>query len=556
MKRLFCVVLFLCLAFLSAQAEELPEVEDAPQVAAVTAEVREETWEGRALERPADGAPIARVYGKLTLRGCTIDGAPASQADLLGCFALEEGAVLLVEEGQALQLSAAALCLNEDDEYELSLTWQGEKLKAKRADWSSSDKEVARVSKGVVKARDEGRAVVTAEYEGAKALCAVLVVDHEPVKEVRLDRSEAKLALRGTLQLTVEVRPEDAWDPALTWTTSDSSVATVDEQGLVTAVSGGRATITAAAGNGKSDSCTVSVEEIKAERVDLTQLFITLNPGDTFQTVAAFTPASVSDPALDYVSSDPQVAQVDASGLITATGAGKATITATSKANAAVWNTCQVCVIEPGSERMAGLVIGVNPGHQRHTIKEQYPLAPGSSETAYGVKEGACGKFTGVPEYETTLQIGLKLARDLTEQGATVVITRTSNDVQLTNIDRAQMLNEAGVDVALQLHCNSVDNSNKQGNSGYIRTTGDWVEESYAISDCITRSITQVTGMKNLGVKINNNYMSLNWTTTPSVLLEMGYLSNREEDELLATDAFREKLAYAITEGLCEYFGR
>ena len=439
-------------------------------------EVYDETWEDRTL-LSAD-APLARVTGRLILKNCTIDGAPALQADLLSCFELSEGACVTVSEGAVLSLDVSAMCLNEDDKYALSVTWNGESLKAKKADWSSSNKGVASVSKGSVKAKSTGSAIITATYKGNTAACAVLVVNNKPLKEVNV------------------------------------------------------------------------------EKLDFTQLFITMNPGNIAQTTITCAPAGTPDSAITYTSSDESVATVDEGGVVTALAEGKATITASSSSNPSVYNTCQICVVEPGSARMAGLIIGVNPGHQRHTIKEKYPLAPGSSETAYGVKEGACGKFTRVPEYETTLQIGLKLARNLTEQGATVVITRTSNDVQLTNIDRAQMLNEAGVDVALQLHCNSVDNQSKQGNSGYIRTTGDWVEESYAISDCITRSISAVTGAKNLGVKINNNYMSLNWTTTPSVLLEMGYISNKEEDELLASDDYREKLAYAITEGLCEYFGR
>ena len=205
---------------------------------------------------------------------------------------------------------------------------------------------------------------------------------------------------------------------------------------------------------------------------------------------------------------------------------------------------------------MAGLVIGINPGHQIKTIKKKYPLAPGSSKKAYGVKTGACGKWTRVNEYETVLQIGLKLARILTEQGATVVITRTKNDVMLTNIDRAKMLNAAGVDVALQLHCNSSKFRDHEGCSGYIRTTGDWAAESRAMSKALTKAISAETGCVNLGVKINNNYMSLNWTTTPTVLLEMGYLSNKKEDKLLATDDYREKMARGICEGLCAYFGR
>ena len=152
--------------------------------------------------------------------------------------------------------------------------------------------------------------------------------------------------------------------------------------------------------------------------------------------------------------------------------------------------------------------------------------------------------------------MGLKLKRILEENGATVVITRTTNNVMLTNIDRAKMLNNAGVDIALQLHCNSCSNSSKTGQSAYIRSKDPWLEENKAIAKQITKYITKNTTFKNLGIKYYDGYMSLNWSTTPSVLLEMGYLSNSTDDRKLAKDSTREQLAQGIYEGLCAYFGR
>ena len=118
------------------------------------------------------------------------------------------------------------------------------------------------------------------------------------------------------------------------------------------------------------------------------------------------------------------------------------------------------------------------------------------------------------------------------------------------------MLNEAGVDLALQLHCDSVSNTKKEGVQSFVRDNSNWARESKAMGAALTKAISAVTGAKNLGVKVNNDFMSLNWTTTPSVLLEMGYLSNSSDDHKLAQDSFREKLAQGIYEGLCAYFGR
>ena len=79
---------------------------------------------------------------------------------------------------------------------------------------------------------------------------------------------------------------------------------------------------------------------------------------------------------------------------------------------------------------------------------------------------------------------------------------------------------------------------------------------SPTLAKALCKGISKASGFKNNGVKVYNDYMSLNWTTTPSMLLEMGFLSNRSDDEKLARNSFRKKLAQGIHNGLCSYFGR
>ena len=516
-----------------------------------------EYWQNVNLVRIAGyTGPMAQVNGQLNLGGVLIEGAPALGADLLSCFSLGPTGSIAILDPEPLSLSLSAFSFNKGSKKTLSLYENGAAIGAKQAKWSSSNAKVAKVSKGVVSAKKAGSAVITATRNGVTASCVVVVTDYKQVKSVKLSASRLNLALYGGAQLSATIKPADAYNPVLTWASSAPEIASVDQNGTVAGLSGGKATITATAPNGKSAKCVVTVKEIKPTALALNRAYVTLNPGGQFSLQPQFTPSEVTNPAVSYASDNPAVATVDAGGQIAAVGTGIANITVASAAVPGLTAACRVSVVAPGTARMAGLTIGINPGHQKTTIKKKYPLAPGSSKTAYGVKTGACGKWTRVNEYETVLQIGLKLAKLLTDEGATVVITRTSNDVMLTNIDRAKMLNDAGVDVALQLHCNSVSNASHNGCSGYIRTTGDWPNESRAIAQALTAAISAATGCVDLGVKINNNYMSLNWTTTPSVLLELGYLTNRREDELLATDEYRQKMAEGIRDGLCVYFGR
>ena len=541
----------------AARAFEAAEADPGTRCFSQTADVKGETWKDVNLTR-ADGfsGKLARVSGTLTLQNVKVNGTPASEVDLLDWFDLDMGGAIVVTDGAPLRLNLSALSINKGSKARLQATYNGVAVKASKVKWASSAKKLASVSKkGTVKARRKGSATITASYKGAKAACRLDITGVIYPKSVTL-KKKLTVGLNTLTALKATVKPSNADDKTLIWRSSNPQVAEVDAQGCVAGLAPGKATITATAVNGKKASCKVTVKAIKAKSLDFKKLYVTLHPGETYQTDITVKPGNTSYPGATYASSNTGVAAVDDTGRITAVGVGTATITAVSTWSPKIRNTCKVCVIEHGAAQLEGLVIGINPGHQRTMIKKRYPLAPGSHRYAPGVKVGAGGCSTHQPEYKVVLAIGLKLKRILEEHGAKVVITRTTNDVMLTNIDRARMLNEAGVDVALQLHNNSCSNSGKSGQSGYVRTTGDWVAESKALAKSLTRCITQTTGFKNQGVIYYNDYMSLNWTTTPSVLLEMGYLSNASDDHKLAQDAFREKLAQGIYLGLCEYFGR
>lgn len=536
----------------------LPERQD--DIYSETVEIDTATFENLNLVR-GEGfkGPFAKVAGQLTLKNVTVEGKSPRKVNLLKAFALGPGGRIAVVDGAAHALDLAAFSFDQGETVKLSAYHDGKRLPASRVRWTSSKPKVASVSEGgVVKALKKGSAKITATFEdGSTAACQVLATHIIEAESIALSAAKLNLSLHRSHALTVKFTPSKTTFKDVVWTTSNAAVVSVDEAGTLTGTGAGKAIVTATTINGKSASCDVTVAEVGLKRVDFEKLYVTMHPGEVFRSNAIADPLDTSYPGMTYHSSDEAVAVVDAeTGEITAVGCGTATVTVRSTADHSIKNTCKVCVIEPDAPRMAGLIIGINPGHQIKTIKKKYPIAPGSHKKALGVKTGACGKWTRVPEYETVLRIGLKLRKLCQDAGAEVVITRTENDVMLTNIDRAQMLNEAGVDVALQLHCNSISNRRANGNSGYIRTTGDWVEESRALSKAITAAISAECGCVNLGVKVFNEYMSLNWTTTPSVLLEMGYISNYNEDKLLATDDYRQKMAQGIFNGLCEYFGR
>ena len=175
-------------------------------------------------------------------------------------------------------------------------------------------------------------------------------VDVVSVKKITLDQTLVELKVGRTLTLTATITPEDATNKALDWTSSDESVATV-EDGKVTALSIGTAAITATAkdGSGKSASCVVSVvsnpnpDEILVENITLSKTEVTLNVGETLKLTATVTPDDATDASLNWISTNEDVAMIS-EGEITAVAAGEAIVKAVANDGSGVSASCVVTV--------------------------------------------------------------------------------------------------------------------------------------------------------------------------------------------------------------------
>ena len=152
------------------------------------------------------------------------------------------------------------------------------------------------------------------------------------------------------------------------------------------------------------------------------------------------------------------------------------------------------------------------------------------------------------------LEIALLLKELLTELGAEVLMTRESHDVDISNIERAQMMNEWGADAVIRVHCNGSANPLSRGTGMYVRKTGACASESELLARCLLAGVSGRTGAKALGVYKRDTYTGLNWAVTPCVLAELGYLTNPDEDQLLCDPAYQRLLALGLADGLIAYF--
>lgn len=236
-------------------------------------------------------------------------------------------------------LNEHALTLVEGDETTLTATVKPDDATEPSVTWTTSDASVAMVTEGIVKTLKPGKVTIMAQAGEKSDACEITVEKRIiPVASVELDRHSLAIVEGGEAILSVTVKPDDATDRTVTWTTSDASVVTVDG-GKVKALKSGKATITARAGE-KSDVCEVIVDKkiIAVTSVTLNEHSLTLTEGDETTLTATVKPDDATDKTVTWTTSDASVATVDG-GKVKTLKPGTVTITAKAE------NQSDDCVI-------------------------------------------------------------------------------------------------------------------------------------------------------------------------------------------------------------------
>jgi uncharacterized protein YjdB len=236
-----------------------------------------------------------------------------------------------------LSVSPATLSLNPGQQAPLTATVSPADATNPEVSWSSSDPAVATVSSsGLVSAVAQGTAAITATtVDGGFTAAAVVTVELVFIPVSGISVSPATLSLNPGQQapLTATVSPADATNPEVSWSSSDPAVATVSSNGLVSAVAQGTAAITATTVDGGFTAATVVTVElvfIPVSGLSVSPATLSLNPGQQAPLTATVSPADATNPEVSWSSSDPAVATVSSSGLVSAVAQGTAAITATT----------------------------------------------------------------------------------------------------------------------------------------------------------------------------------------------------------------------------------
>lgn len=207
-----------------------------------------------------------------------------------------------------------------------------------------------------------------------------------------------------------------------------------------------------------------------------------------------------------------------------------------------------------------GKKVAIDAGHQARGDSSTEPVGSGSSTKKAKVAGGATGVSSKVPEYKMTLNVAKKLKKELTSRGYEVYMIRSSNDVNISNKERAQRANKSGADIYIRLHGDSSTSSGVRGASGlYPSSSNPYVGKLSKSSKRLTKNILSTyckkTGIRNRGCVVRNDLTGTNWSKIPVTLIEMGFMSNPTEDRNMQNSKFQNKMAKGIANGIDKYFG-
>lgn len=205
-------------------------------------------------------------------------------------------------------------------------------------------------------------------------------------------------------------------------------------------------------------------------------------------------------------------------------------------------------------------LIAIDAGHQGHANSEKEPDGPGSSVMKAKVAAGTSGAASGLAEYQLTLQVSLKLQKELESRGYKVLMIRTSHDVNISNAERAKIANDAGADAFLRIHANGSEDPSIHGCVTACQTSSNPYNANLysacrTLSEDVLDCFCAATGAKKKYVWEVDNMSGINWCTVPVTIVELGFMTNPDEDLRMATEDYQYAMAKGIADGVDAFFG-
>ncbi|OPD45464.1 N-acetylmuramoyl-L-alanine amidase [Bacillus thuringiensis] len=210
------------------------------------------------------------------------------------------------------------------------------------------------------------------------------------------------------------------------------------------------------------------------------------------------------------------------------------------------------------NEKQGKFLVVIDPGHQQKANLNLEPIGPGATTQKYKVTDGTTGVVTKKREAVLVLEMAFLLKEKLEAKGIQVLMTRISQDVDISNKERATFANNHKANLFLRLHADGSENPNQ---SGFAVLTpaegGPYTKEIYAeslqISQTIVNKMRENQQVKVNGIKFRDDLSGFNWSKVPGVLLELGFMSNYEEDKKLSDPQYVNSLLQSVTDSVDAY---
>ena len=205
----------------------------------------------------------------------------------------------------------------------------------------------------------------------------------------------------------------------------------------------------------------------------------------------------------------------------------------------------------------------IDPAKQINAIQEKETLFPDGDpekdEAKAKMGRASVGVGSGLFEYELTLSVAKKLQHELEMKGYTVILSRTADTVSISNAERALAGNRSDAEIMIRLTAHASTNTDSRGIFGLISTvtnpgTKDLYQDSFYLANMLVTDTCTSTGASRLGIYQTDKTVFLNYAKKPAAVIQLGFLSNAEEDRKLADTDYQEQLASGLADGIDSYF--
>jgi len=201
------------------------------------------------------------------------------------------------------------------------------------------------------------------------------------------------------------------------------------------------------------------------------------------------------------------------------------------------------------------VVVVIDPGHDLRANLETEPIGPDSATRKIKDGGGTRGVVSGTTEAQLNLAISLRVSALLERAGVRVVMTRTRTvGTSIGNVARARIANRAGAALFLRIHADGASSSGARGSHTlYPALRPGWTDDIYADSRAaavtVQQELVRSLGFPDRGLQERGDFTGFNWADVPTILVEVGFMTNPTEDRALATEAVRTKAARGICRG-------